>query len=36
MHCDIKPENILLDEEDNAFICDFGSMKFLEEGANTT
>ncbi|AJU58771.1 serine/threonine-protein kinase VHS1 [Saccharomyces cerevisiae RM11-1a] len=23
-HCDIKPENLLLDTEDNVFLCDFG------------
>lgn len=24
MHCDIKPGNILLDNENNAKLCDFG------------
>ena len=23
-HCDIKPENILLDKQDNVYLCDFG------------
>ncbi|GMM57640.1 hypothetical protein DAKH74_042560 [Maudiozyma humilis] len=23
-HCDIKPENLLLDEHDNVYLCDFG------------
>ncbi|CAI4038115.1 hypothetical protein SMKI_04G4550 [Saccharomyces mikatae IFO 1815] len=23
-HCDIKPENLLLDTDDNVFLCDFG------------
>jgi serine/threonine protein kinase len=26
-HGDIKPENILLDKENNVFICDFGAMR---------
>ncbi|CCC68337.1 hypothetical protein NCAS_0B02530 [Naumovozyma castellii] len=23
-HCDIKPENLLLDDDDNVYLCDFG------------
>lgn len=29
-HCDIKPENILLDAEDNALLCDFGLSTLAE------
>jgi serine/threonine protein kinase len=34
IHCDIKPENILLDEKRNPIIIDFGSSKILPESSN--
>ena len=29
IHCDIKPTNILLDEENNAYLTDFGLAKVM-------
>lgn len=35
IHRDLKPTNILLDEDDNAYLTDFGIAKSLAEGTGT-
>jgi serine/threonine-protein kinase len=35
IHGDLKPQNILVDSADNAYVSDFGLTKSLEEGAAT-
>lgn len=34
MHCDVKPMNILIDENDNAFLVDFGCAKITHDKLN--
>jgi Tol biopolymer transport system component/serine/threonine protein kinase len=36
IHRDVKPSNILLDESDNPYLCDFGLVKMTEATVQTT
>lgn len=36
IHRDLKPDNLLLDHQDNTYLADFGIAKIIDSGVNTT